>query len=161
MNGTKLDTEAADAPARVRGRRASHRPLKGHGQRALEEVRVIMPERVTINQVRILVAESLRFPGEGKSAQGKSGPKTRPKGVVDGQRVNIPAPRLAVEGVRTLLVKGACPVGGAARKGEANYDAEVPKPRAKKSRRRTKTVPVLKLTQVGGMSILRRSRERW
>ena len=29
--------------------------------------------------------ESLRFPGEGSSAQGKSGPKLRPKGVDDGQ----------------------------------------------------------------------------
>ena len=29
--------------------------------------------------------ESLRFPGEGSSAQGKSGPKPRPKGVGDGQ----------------------------------------------------------------------------
>ena len=34
--------------------------------------------------------ESLRFPGEGSSAQGKSGPKARPKGVVDGQQVDIP-----------------------------------------------------------------------
>ena len=34
--------------------------------------------------------ESLRFPGEGSSAQGKSGPKPRPKGVGDGQRVEIP-----------------------------------------------------------------------
>jgi hypothetical protein len=29
-----------------------------------------MLARVTIKQVRILFAESLRFPGEGKSAQG-------------------------------------------------------------------------------------------
>ena len=36
--------------------------------------------------------ESLRFPGEGSSAQGKSGPKLRPKGVDDGQLVDIPAP---------------------------------------------------------------------
>ena len=34
--------------------------------------------------------ESLRFPGEGSSAQGKSGPKSRPKGVDDGQQVEIP-----------------------------------------------------------------------
>ena len=34
--------------------------------------------------------ESLRFPGEGSSAQGKSGPKARPKGVADGQQVEIP-----------------------------------------------------------------------
>ena len=36
--------------------------------------------------------ESLRFPGEGSSAQGKSGPKLRPKGVDDGQLVEIPTP---------------------------------------------------------------------
>ena len=35
--------------------------------------------------------ESLRFPGEGSSARGKSGPKWRPKGVHDGQQVDIPA----------------------------------------------------------------------
>ena len=39
------------------------------------------------SKVRILAVESLRFPGEGSSAQGKSGPKARPKGVVDGQQV--------------------------------------------------------------------------
>ena len=36
--------------------------------------------------------ESLRIPGEGSSAQGKSGPKSRPKGVDDGQSVDIPIP---------------------------------------------------------------------
>ena len=43
------------------------------------------------SEVRILAVESLRFPGEGSSAQGKSGPKERPKGVSDGQQVEIPA----------------------------------------------------------------------
>ena len=43
------------------------------------------------SKVRILAVESLRFPGEGSSAQGKSGPKERPKGVSDGQQVEIPA----------------------------------------------------------------------
>ena len=33
---------------------------------------------------------------EGKSAQGESGPKARPKGVVDGQQVNIPVPLTCV-----------------------------------------------------------------
>ncbi len=77
MNGTKRATEAAgNTPARSAsdgpyyGRRASHTRAKGHGQRALDEVRVIMPERVTLKRVRIPFAESLRFPGEGKSAQG-------------------------------------------------------------------------------------------
>ena len=36
--------------------------------------------------------ESLRFPGEGSSAQGKSGPKLRAKAVDDGQQVDIPVP---------------------------------------------------------------------
>ena len=40
--------------------------------------------------MRIQCPENLRFPSEGSSAEGKSGPKARPRGVVDGQRVNIP-----------------------------------------------------------------------
>ena len=43
-------------------------------------------------QVRILHTDSLRIPGEGSSALGKSGPKTRLKSVVDGQLVDIPVP---------------------------------------------------------------------
>ena len=46
--------------------------------------------------MRILPAENLRFPGEGSSAQGKSGPKARPKGVVDGKLVDIPVPPFIV-----------------------------------------------------------------
>ena len=42
------------------------------------------------SEVRIFTVENLRVPGEGSSAQGKSGPKARPKGVVDGQLVEIP-----------------------------------------------------------------------
>ena len=47
----------------------------------------ISSERVARNHS----VESLRFPGEGSSARGKSGPKPRPKGVGDGQQVDIPA----------------------------------------------------------------------
>ena len=36
--------------------------------------------------------ECLRFPGEGSSAQGKSGAKHRPNGVSDAQLVEIPVP---------------------------------------------------------------------
>ena len=42
--------------------------------------------------VRIPSAENLRFPEEGSSAQGKSGPKPRTKVVGDGQQVKIPVP---------------------------------------------------------------------
>ena len=41
---------------------------------------------------RNYTVECSRFPGEGSSTQGKSGPKMRPKGVVDGQQVDIPVP---------------------------------------------------------------------
>ena len=40
--------------------------------------------------MRIYTVESLRIPEEGSSTQGKSGPKVRPKGVADGQQVEIP-----------------------------------------------------------------------
>ena len=42
------------------------------------------------NYVRIIMVESLRFLEEGSSAQGKSGAKARPKGVVDAHTVDIP-----------------------------------------------------------------------
>ena len=42
------------------------------------------------NYVRIIMAENLRFPGEGSSAQGKPGAKARPKGVADAHTVDNP-----------------------------------------------------------------------
>ena len=49
------------------------------------------------NYVGIIMAENLRFlgegssaQGEGSSAQGKSGAKARPRGVVDAHTVEIP-----------------------------------------------------------------------
>ena len=44
------------------------------------------------NYVRIIMAENLRFLGEGSSSQGKPGAKARPKGVVDAQTVEILLP---------------------------------------------------------------------
>ena len=44
------------------------------------------------NYVGIIMAENLRFPGEGSSAQGKPGAKARPRGVVDAHTVEIPWP---------------------------------------------------------------------
>ena len=43
--------------------------------------------------VRIQTVENLRIPGEGSSAQGKSGPKPRTAVVGDGQPVEIPVPQ--------------------------------------------------------------------
>ena len=44
------------------------------------------------SEARNLTVESLRIPGEGSSAQGKSGPKSRLKSVDDGHSVEIPIP---------------------------------------------------------------------
>ena len=46
----------------------------------------------SVRQVRILPTENPRFPEEGSSTQGKSGPKPRAKAVGDGQLVEIPVP---------------------------------------------------------------------
>ena len=42
------------------------------------------------NYVGIIMAENLRFLGEGSSAQGKPGAKARPDGVADAHTVEIP-----------------------------------------------------------------------
>ena len=44
------------------------------------------------SKVRIFAVESLRFPEEGSSSQGKSGPKPRTAVVGDGHQVDIPEP---------------------------------------------------------------------
>ena len=44
------------------------------------------------NYVRIIMAENLRFPEEGSSAQGKPGAKVRRKRVADAHTVEIPKP---------------------------------------------------------------------
>ena len=58
-------------------------------------------------RVRIPSTVCLRVPGEGSSSQGKSGPKTRPKGVADGQQVDIPVLEYVVMEGRSRLTK-AC-----------------------------------------------------
>jgi hypothetical protein len=54
------------------------------------------------SKVRIFTVENLRFPGEGSSSQGKSGPKPRLKSVGDGQLVEIPVlPSIVIREVGT------------------------------------------------------------
>ena len=60
---------------------------RGYGQYTRENAGISSE-----SEARNLTVESLRIPGEGSSAQGKSGPKSRPKGVDDGQSVEIPIP---------------------------------------------------------------------
>ena len=49
------------------------------------------------SNARNVAVESPRFPGEGSSAQGKSGPKPRTKVVGGGEQVEIPLPPMEVK----------------------------------------------------------------
>ena len=87
-NGAKYITEAW-ACTLYRGRGASNtgRSQSGStgGQYSSENAGMSSE-----NYVGIIMAENLRFLGEGSSAQGKPGAKARPKGVADAHTVEIP-----------------------------------------------------------------------
>ena len=89
FNGAKVYTEAWDSYASMGGRRASYT-----GRSSSESTSgLYTSENAGIsseNYVGIIMAENLRFLGEGSSAQGKSGAKLRPKGVGDAHTVEIP-----------------------------------------------------------------------
>ena len=91
-NGAKSVTEASERYIYISlvGERSNC--VEGRPEGLLERLEVTMPVLVAKRRVRIPSAESLRIPEEGSSSQGKSGPKARPKGVVDGQQVDIPVP---------------------------------------------------------------------
>ncbi len=88
LTGLKLRTEAWEYTECI-GRGAMHtgrsRTGRSGGQYGRENAG-ISSERGARNSP----VESLRIPGEGSSARGKSGPKSRPKGVDDGQQVENP-----------------------------------------------------------------------
>ena len=88
LTGLKPDTEAWEYTECIgRGAMYTGRSQTGRiGGLYRRENAGISSERGARNSP----VESLRFPGEGSSAQGKSGPKSRPKGVDDGQQVEIP-----------------------------------------------------------------------
>ena len=89
FNGAKIYTEAWACTVRCRGRGASYEGRSHSGSDGglhTSENAGMSSE----NYVRIIMAENLRFLGEGSSAQGKPGAKARPKGVVDAHTVEIP-----------------------------------------------------------------------
>ena len=88
-NGAKHVTEAWDCTLRYSGRGASNTgrsQSESTGGLYSSENAGMSSE----NYVGIIMAENLRFPGEGSSSQGKPGAKARPKGVVDAHTVEIP-----------------------------------------------------------------------
>ena len=95
MFGAKLCTEAMDLHASVSGRGAYYGGrstiVRTCGRNSSENAGISSE-----SEVRIFTVENLRFPGEGSSAQGKSGPKPRLRSVGDGEQVEIPVPPLTV-----------------------------------------------------------------
>ena len=89
FNGAKIYTEAWAAIAILRGRGAlcKERSHSGSGGGLYTSENAGMSSE---NYVGIIMAENLRFLGEGSSAQGKPGAKARPQGVVDAHTVEIP-----------------------------------------------------------------------
>ena len=87
-NGSKLYTEAW-ACTKCRGRGASYErrshSVSGGGFYSSENAGMSSE-----NYVRIIMAENLRFPEEGSSAQGKPGAKARRRRVADAHTVEIP-----------------------------------------------------------------------
>ena len=104
-------------------------------------------------------AECPRFPGEGPSSQGQSGPKGRPPGAPEGRQVDIPAPRAA--GARATAPEGPAgfwtpPSGREA--GEAPSANRCPQGALeKRARRKTGARPYRRPTQVGRQSMPRRT----
>ena len=90
FTGAKHDTEAMDLRKEVVGERSRQR-----GRMIERTSGACGRENAGVSSgtwVRIPRTEDPRFPEEGSSALGKSGPKARPRGVADGQRVDIPVP---------------------------------------------------------------------
>ena len=87
--GLKRDTEATDARKRVVEERCvlGRSRIEKHGGLYTRENAGMSSE----SEARNFAVESPRFPGEGSSTQGKSGPKPRTEVVGDGQQVYIPA----------------------------------------------------------------------
>jgi len=75
----------------------------------MDETEVRMSDWVAQTLVRIQCSETLRFPPQGSSTEGESGPKVRLKSVVDGQQVNIPVLIIAgIEGPDSPSVDEPC-----------------------------------------------------
>ena len=89
FNGAKIYTEAWAAIERLWGRGASYKRRSHSGSDGgfyTSENAGMSSE----NYVRIIMAENLRFPEEGSSAQGKPGAKARRRRVADAHTVEIP-----------------------------------------------------------------------
>src|SRR5215208_4987848 len=98
VTGLKLVTEAAGAQAPRVLRAVGERPrtCEAAAQASRGGSRSENAGMSNERGARIPSTDCPRVPEQRSSAQGQSGPKARPKGVADGQRVDIPVPPHAV-----------------------------------------------------------------
>ena len=87
FNGAKIYTEARESARIGRGASNTRRSISGSGCGLYSSENAGTSSE---NYVRIIMAESLRFLGEGSSAPSKPGAKVRPRGVADAHTVEIP-----------------------------------------------------------------------
>ena len=87
FNGAKRITEAQDTFGYGRGALRTGRSMSGSTCGLYRSENAGMSSE---NYARIIMAENLRFLGEGSSALGKPEAKARPNGVVDAHTVEIP-----------------------------------------------------------------------
>ena len=102
--GLKRDTEAMDARKRV----VEEQCVLGRS-RTERICGLYTRENAGMSSetyARNIGVEGPRFPGEGSSTQGKSGPKPRTEVVGDGQQVEIPAPPIYLKNARDTGVEG-------------------------------------------------------
>lgn len=104
IHGAKRGAEAAGWKARPPSvgelpARGEAGPARARGARGSEDAGTSSESGVGTP-----TAECPRFPGEGPSSQGQSGPKGRPPGAPEGRQVDIPAPRAA--GARATAPEG-------------------------------------------------------
>ena len=87
FNGAKHTTEAWAVVILGRGAFCTGRSISGSRCGLYTSENAGMSSE---NYVGLIMAENLRFPGQGSSSPGKSGAKARPRGVVDAHTVEIP-----------------------------------------------------------------------
>ena len=93
VTGLKRNTEAAGCVSIGRGALHAGRSWSGSTSGLHGRENAGMSSET---HARNMGVEGPRFPGEGSSTQGKSGPKPRTEVVGDGQQVEIPAPLILV-----------------------------------------------------------------
>ncbi len=94
VTGLKRGTEAAGCVSIGRGALCTDRSQSGSTDGLYRRENAGMSSETYVRNIGVFCP---RFPGEGSSTQGKSGPKPRTEVVGDGEQAEIPAPHDIVD----------------------------------------------------------------